>query len=356
MTAGSTIADDDALRAAFARAVYFHSVGGVLTHNSGCLVEGCLDLGVPVRVCAPKITSRPISTPLKDVDLAPLVTPPYAHYAGYVVDISHTNNFAPFHGIQDGRLAYLNQNDIGLFSRLPDEHLMFVAHASRFASRGGRREPIAFGLSNGLIAATAGRPPFRSRTPRALRNFRASMNQSVRAALDLSFVPALEKHLPVDRTIYEPGPYLAALLDAPVCLAYGGDFYSPLMENPFFDQHQPAMAAMHRFESFAKPAIIMRWDSWRLWESFASGCVTVHLDFAKYGFDLPHLPEPWVHYVPLDLDDLAGCAEALMDRQRDWESIAEAGRAWAIEHYAPRPTAARVLSTLLNCGAKVAAA
>ena len=345
----------DDLRKAFARAVYFHSVGGILTHNSGCLLEGCLDLNIPVKVCAPKITSRPISMPLQDVDLTPLVTPPYAGYAGYIVDITHTNNYAPFEGIQNGRIAYLNQNDVGIFSRIPDDQLMFIAHANRFASRGGLRRPIAFGMSKGLIAATERRKPFAQRKDRALRSFRASMNQSVRAALDISYVPLLERHLPIDRTIYEPGPYLESMLEAPICLAYGGDFYSPLMENPFFAEREKALAAMHHFERFEKPAIVMRWDSWRLWESFTAGCVTVHLDFQKYGFDLPHLPEPWVHYAPLDLDNLAACVEQLMDRRKEWEQIGEAGRAWAIAHYAPAPTAMRALSTLLECGAKVAA-
>ncbi len=338
----------DTLRKAFERAVYFHSVGGVLTHNSGCLIEGCMDLGIPVKVCAPKVTSRPISMPLRDVDLTPMVSPPYAGYAGYIVDITHTNSFVSFDGIQHGRLAYLNQNDVGVFSRIPDEHLMFIAHDTRFATKGGTRVPIAFGISNGLIAATEARKPFAQRTPRALRNFRASMNQSVRAMLDISYVPLLERHLPIDRNEYAPDPYLAALLDAPVCLAYGGDFYSPLMENPFFQQHQPSIAEMHRFERFDKPAVVLRWDSWRLWESFAAGCVTVHLDFEKYGFALPHLPEPWVHYAPLDLDDVAGSVAQLMDRRSEWDRIAEAGRAWAIAHYASKPTAVRALSEMLH--------
>lgn len=340
--------DADTLRQAFARAVYFHAVGGRLTHNAGCLIEGCLALGIPPKICAPDVTSRPVSMPLQDVDLAPLVSPPYAGYAGYIIDITHTNAFVPFEGIHNGHLAYLNQNDVGIFSRVPDPHLLFVTHDSRFASKGGQRVPIAFGLSEGLIRATEARKPFAQRTPRALRNFRASMNQSLRAMLDLSYVPRLGRHLPIDRTIYEPGPYLAALLDAPVCLAYGGDFYSPLMENPWFAQHQSAQAEMHRFERLDAPAIVMRWDSWRLWESFAAGCVTVHVDFAKYGFALPVMPEPWVHYAPIDLDDIDGSVTQLMDRRHDWESIAEQGRAWAIAHYAPKPTTIRVLSDMLR--------
>ncbi len=342
------IHSEDDLRRAFGKAVYFHAVGGLLSHNSGCLAEGCLALGIPIRLSIAKITSRPISLPMPGVDLKPWVTPPYAGYSGYVVDITHTNFHVPFQGIQGGRLAYLNQNDIAIFSRLPDEHLMFVAHENRFASKGGRRIPIAFGMSDSLVAATAQRKPPSQRTPRALRNFRASMNQSLRAALDLSYVALLERHLPIDRSIYDAQPYLDALMDAPVCLAYGGDFYAPLMENPWFAKHEPKMAELHKFERLDRAGLVIRWDSWRLWESFTAGCVTVHLDFEKYGFALPVLPTPWVHYAPIDLDNIAGSVTQLLDRRGEWDQIAERGRAWAIEHYSPKPTAMRVLSDMLE--------
>jgi hypothetical protein len=92
----------------------------------------------------------------------------------------------------------------------------------------------------------------------------------------------------------------------------------------------------------------MRWDSWRLWESFTAGCVTVHLDFEKYGFALPVLPTPWVHYAPIDLDDIAGSIEQLMDRRKDWDAIGEQGRSWAIANYSPRPSTVRVLSDMLD--------
>ncbi len=165
------------LRKAFAKAVYFHAVGGPLTHNAGCLAEGVLELGIPVKLSTPQVTSRPVSMPLKGVDLAPLVSEPYAGFAGYIVDISHTNQFAPFDGIAGGRLAYLNQSDTATFSRMPDEHLLFAAHENTFAVKGGTRRPVAFGLSNGLIAATRDQPAFKDRRRVALRNFRATLHQ-----------------------------------------------------------------------------------------------------------------------------------------------------------------------------------
>jgi hypothetical protein len=55
-----------------------------------------------------------------------------------------------------------------------------------------------------------------------------------RAAMDLSYVPIFERRLTVARTQYRPKDYVAALINAQVCLAYGGNFFTPLMENMWF--------------------------------------------------------------------------------------------------------------------------
>src|ERR1700761_8323076 len=93
---GKAILDDKTLRAAFGRGVYFHAAGGPWTHNAGCLAEGLMDLGIPVRLSAPEFTSRPVSMPLAGVDTKALVSEPYANFAAYIVDISHINTVTPF--------------------------------------------------------------------------------------------------------------------------------------------------------------------------------------------------------------------------------------------------------------------
>jgi hypothetical protein len=137
-------------------------------------------------------------------------------------------------------------------------------------------------------------------------------------------------------------------MNTQVSLAYGGDFYSPIAGNPWFRSHEPALAEQHRFARLDAPAVVMRWDSWRLWESLASGCVTVHLDFEKYGVALPVAPKAWEHYVPIDLDDIAGSVDALFAREAQWPEIAARGRDFALTHYAPAPTARRVLTAMLE--------
>ena len=56
--------------------------------------------------------------------------------------------------------------------------------------------------------------------------------------------------------------------------------------------------------------IVEWWDSWRFWESLAAGCVTFHVDFDKYGVQLPVMPENWRHYIGIDLDNMQDTVES----------------------------------------------
>jgi hypothetical protein len=335
------------VRAAYAGGVYFVSPEELLSHNSGCIIEGLLDLGLKVRANTARITSRQASMPLAGADTMALVSKPFMGLSAVMVDISHGNAFVPLDSLRGGRLAYLTNSDVSIFCKVPEPFALFAVHDSAFAANGARRYPLAFGPTNALIASSEKRLPFAKRKKIALRNFRATLSQGVRALLDLSYVPHLKTKMAIDDAIVAPHTYLEALMSSRVSLAYGGEFYSPIQTNPWFAEREPHMLARHSFDRIDAPAIIMRWDSWRFWESLVAGCVTVHLDFAKYGLRLPVMPEPWVHYAPIDLDNIKGSVEALMDHEKHWADIAEAGRAWAITHYAPKPTALRVLSQLL---------
>ena len=87
----------------------------------------------------------------------------------------------------------------------------------------------------------------------------------------------------------------------------------------------------------------MRWDSWRFWESLSAGCLTLHLDFNKYGFLLPEMPIQWQHYIPIDMEDPVASVDRFMASRLRWAEIAESGRQWAIEHYCPAACARRFL-------------
>lgn len=324
----------------FARGVYIYAPDETLTHFSGCLVEGLLDLGIPVKTNATTLTSRPVSMPLPRFDMSTLLSEPLTGFSSYLVDISTTNTFVPFEGVDPAPVAYISTSDISTFCEVPDPHILFVAHDSTKAVKPGKRIPIGFGLANKLTGIVS--TPMSERNQIAAETFRPTLHQGIRAMLDMAFIPALEKNIPVERINTSPSEYLKTLKSTALCLAYGGDFYSPIVKNDWFKKHQPDLYTHHAFANVASAAIL-RWDSWRFWEAMAAGSVAVHLDFNTYGFNLPIMPEPWTHYIPLDLENLTASADAIWDRRDEWASIAESGRAWAIEHYAPAPTATRIL-------------
>ena len=188
-------------------------------------MESLIELGIPVKTNALRVTSREASMPLKGVDLASLRAPMYQGQAAYVLDITHTNHYSAVSGLKTARTAYLTTSDISIFCKVPDDVLLFAVHESRMARMGGRRVALGFGLSRRTIDATNNPPPFAHRQRRAPRNFRATLNQGLCGILDLALVPALEARIQVDRTDYVGGDYLAALLNSQLCLAYGGDFF-----------------------------------------------------------------------------------------------------------------------------------
>jgi hypothetical protein len=236
----------------------------------------------------------------------------------------------------------LSLSDTNCTTLTPPSIPSLMAHESRFMKFEGPRFPWQFGLSDETIASAAGAPDFRERRRVLLRNFRPSGNQSVRDALDLALVPHLAGAFQIDSTI-DAGNHFERLKNDIGCLAYGGNFVRNPMSNPFYAQN-PSFVEFNRHITYLAEPLVVRWDSWRLWESFASGCLTFQLDFEKYGLALPAPPTPWVHYIPVDFSDPQGTVEKLLRLEPHWRDIAEAGRRWALDNYAPKPVAQRFLS------------
>jgi hypothetical protein len=236
----------------------------------------------------------------------------------------------------------LSMSDTNSIICAPDSVVSLMTHENKFYKMTGDRRPWAFGISSEILEKTKNPPSFKNRRSIALRNFRPSTNQDVRNYLDLSFVEALEKRMPIDREISDD--HFQRLTEYSVCLAYGGAVLVDRSKNPYF-ANNPEYQTLSKTREFLQPLVIVRWDSWRFWESLAAGCLTLHLDFEKYGFLLPEMPVPWKHYIPIDMADPVGSVEKLMECKPRWEEIACTGRDWAIAHYGPEAVARRLLST-----------
>lgn len=90
---------------------------------------------------------------------------------------------------------------------------------------------------------------------------------------------------------------------------------------------------------------ILQFDSWRFWESLASGCLTIHADFDKYGAVLPIMPVNGKHYLGVDFSNLEKSKKDLRQFEK-YEYIANNGREWVLNHYSPAKVAERLLNLL----------
>jgi len=109
-----------------------------------------------------------------------------------------------------------------------------------------------------------------------------------------------------------------------------------------------AISAMNRMISRVIPGEerIVQWDSWRFWEALSAGCAAFNVDLERYGAVLPVMPRNWEHYIGVDMKQVESVIERIRTEPEILRRVAEQGRNWATEHYAPKPTAQRFLEEL----------
>jgi hypothetical protein len=320
------------------------------SHLTLCLQQGFAALGIPYHAVPSElgpvtIDQRPVP---ENFRLSAAVPP--ASAALTLLDV--TNLPATFYrhpsfvtllaGLRARRLLLISQsdqnsdlwNDVTIDGR--PVLLLATAENRHFRPR-GERLPWAFGLSQAIIDAVR---PRAERPDGILRNFRPSLAQDVRLMLDLALLPHLEPHFRIDRALDEAGHgrhgHFARLAAAEACLAYGGALREDISRNPAF--------GITEASPFLADPVVLRWDSWRFWEALVSGCAAIHLDLERYGLMLPVMPEPWRHYVPIDLAEPRATAERILAERGRLPEIGAAGRDWALSHYAPRPVAERLIA------------
>lgn len=203
--------------------------------------------------------------------------------------------------------------------------------------------------------------PFNQRNAELISLFRSSANQSVRVAMEFCFLPHFYSRIKVNQQVLTQSKnysysnafdqlyfsqiqthhipeYYQALKNSQYCCCYGGNFhYADLIE--LSKKNNPSMQ---------QTPCILRWDSWRFWESLSAGCVSIHLDFEQFGFCLPVMPVNWQHYIGIDLANLKETVERILDQPELMEKISIEGRQWALENYSSIPVACRLLDLVLE--------
>jgi hypothetical protein len=327
------------------------------SHLATCLQQGFAALGIPCHTLPSElgevtIDQRPVAP---DFRLSAAIPP--ANAALTVIDVTnlpatfyrHPSLPALLGGLKARRLLLISQSDENsdfwndLVVQGSRVTLLATSENENFRPP-GKRLPWAFGLSQAIIDRVQ---PRSDRPHGILRNFRPSLSQDVRAMLDLVLLPHLARDFIIDRHLDGAGHaqdgHFARLAASEACFAYGGALREDVSRNPAF-------GIVTQATPFLAEPVILRWDSWRFWEALASGCTAIHLDLERYGLMLPVMPEPWVHYVPIDLADPRATAERIVAERGRLPEIGAAGRQWALAHYAPRPTAERLIRTVTELG------
>jgi hypothetical protein len=221
--------------------------------------------------------------------------------------------------------------------------------------------PWAFGLTNRILGACSNPLPYREREARMLVNFRVS--HPVRQAASERVLPALAGRFPLDATLDETpaegtldrtyweatgrrhyASFFLRLQRSMACAAFGG-YFAP---GVFRSTESLAERILYRltWRAGRRTRTIMQFDNWRFWESMAAGCLTLQVDYKRYGCSLPVQPDSQVHYAGIDFERSEGLHFVLDSDVASLMIVAEAGRNWAVTHYSPAAVARRLLHLL----------
>jgi hypothetical protein len=241
-----------------------------------------------------------------------------------------------------------------------------VSCNSKF-NRSPQSHPWVFGLSERMLRELETIPKFEDRKQQLVVNYRETVEnkQTVRSRARQDLMPAIDSLLHVNTIIdtydnfsVEPYHYLQweqtgrrhspsyynSLKESAACACFAGYFVSPILRN--LTSFPGRVLAKIIKELRWKTNTIADWDSWRLWEAMAAGCVAFNPEFEKYGLIVPVMPENWRHYIGIDFDNIPATIERINDEPEILSKIAFEGRDWVIEHYSPVPTAIRFLKTI----------
>jgi hypothetical protein len=225
--------------------------------------------------------------------------------------------------------------------------------------------PWQFGLSNRIIRSTSS-VNSKKNVNEVLVNYRVM--HAVRKKASKKIIPLLQSTFSINNEIqdfnanidsYSPEDvylnrqtgnrhnpqYYENLKTGLANLCFGG-----FLTNRFMMSNKLHIKILRKINydlEFIKNDRVFQWDSWRLWETMSAGAAAIHLDFDKYGMELPTNPVNGVHYLGVDFDNLHEFEEQLKDLDH-LRRIGKQGAEWVIENYSPKAIAQRLLDMILD--------
>lgn len=234
-------------------------------------------------------------------------------------------------------------------------------HFNEFRNQPANFKPWQFGITNRMIEA-ASPAEFSGRRDEVLVNFR--VRHQVRLLAERTVMPNVytyfQKNSEIDLmdlsdpTIQQRDKqywaltggrhnlnYYNRLGSSKACAAFGGTLCKDQnFKLGVYERLQRKIDMHLGFDKYYES--IWQFDSWRFWESLLAGCITLHVDFLKYGVSLPEMPKNGFHYFGFDLTQKSQFMDLLGDPDLI-KFIGENGRAWVLEKYSPNVVAERLL-------------
>lgn len=241
------------------------------------------------------------------------------------------------------RIRLIYSNDDANFISFPSEISCYVPHQIKGFRKGASVCPIPWGITLECIEESRKGLNTKRLPGTVIQNFNSTNNQSVRESLLAALQSYTFKSLRLDERHLQGGDYAEQLRSSQLSMAFGGLFFWPRSD---YDYMKKLMSERSlRLDVFAereRRVGVLRWDSFRFWETMAFGCIPIQLDFDIYGFLLPETPIGWQHYVPIDLMRIGDTFDTLDSMVADdFEKIEEMsfhGRSWCIENAHPVKT------------------
>jgi hypothetical protein len=327
----------------------------IAPHFSCCLMQGLHQLGHKINCNINPVgkgSSHGLAPPFSQTGADFINVTSNWTGGKLVVDVSNGIGSSPnaiLEFAKTSKVVLINMNDSANWSDYTDNFVAFSAHCNKYAKRRGRILPIGFGLSQDVINLSNSLIDAK-KSDSVLKNFRPSENQSVRNVLDLIFVPKLRGILPVNERFSSPEQYAKDLASHQAVLAYGGDLYSDLRINPFFKERD----VHNRLNFIGLPPhpVVLRFDSWRFYESALFAACPITLDFDMYGLMLPNNPSAYVHYLPVDLCNIdAFISELKKSIAGDPDYLINIGRNarnWVLDNYSPTAMAKEFIDGMIR--------
>ena len=324
--------------------VNFYIPSERIFHTTACIAQGFIELGFKVRsnvaFSVQNIDSRGISTPFSLTPPPPFHEINEANDGLFIIDVTH--GFGPHEELikhlNKKNFFIINMADSANFQDFPEGLKVATAHYNKFAIREGNFYPMPFGLSADIIKLASSFNVIDKRRQKIIHNFKPSLSQGVRNFLAISLEKRLDSLNLMSYEYLAGQDYAESLARTMFICVYGGDIYRDLNRASLYGDNSFESNQTYKFKRLIEEYVVLRWDSWRFYESMIFGCLPIQLNLEGYGMKVnaPISPGDYIAVNLYNLDHALQKINDLKENTTDFNRASNELRTWAALNFSPR--------------------